>query len=112
MAKEYSRTQRIGDQMQRELASVRAAMVLLDTATYDDIKARLEPLAAADRAGPVLAAAHLPVFVLVRHVRINQFHERYFSLVYVFGTLAGLLTLAGLAASRPALLSSRQAAEP
>lgn len=37
------------DQMQRELASVRAAMVLLDTATYDDIKARLEPLAAADR---------------------------------------------------------------
>lgn len=50
-----------------------------------------------------IAAAQLPVFVLVRHVRVNDFHLRYFSLVFVFGTLAGLLTLAGLAASLPAL---------
>jgi hypothetical protein len=48
-----------------------------------------------------LAAVQLPVFFLVRHVRINRFHERYFSLVFVFGTLAGLLALAGLAASLP-----------
>jgi hypothetical protein len=48
-----------------------------------------------------IAVAHLPVFVLVRHVRVNRFHERYFSLVFVFGTLAGLLTLVGLAASVP-----------
>ncbi|HEX2080989.1 MAG TPA: hypothetical protein VHG08_25015 [Longimicrobium sp.] len=50
-----------------------------------------------------LAAVQLPVFVLVRHVRINEFSARYFSLVFVFGTLAGLLTLAGLAASLPRL---------
>ncbi|HEU0302226.1 MAG TPA: hypothetical protein VFR37_22405 [Longimicrobium sp.] len=50
-----------------------------------------------------IAAAQLPVFVLVRHVRVNRFHDRYFSLVFVFGTLAGLLALAGLAASLPAL---------
>ncbi|HYR10149.1 MAG TPA: hypothetical protein VEQ60_20415 [Longimicrobium sp.] len=50
-----------------------------------------------------IAAAQLPVFVLVRHVRMNQFHVRYFSLVFVFGTLAGLLTLAILAASLPAV---------
>ncbi|HEX6373212.1 MAG TPA: hypothetical protein VF006_30085 [Longimicrobium sp.] len=50
-----------------------------------------------------IAAAQLPVFVLVRHVRVNQFSGRYFSLVFVFGTLAGLLTLAGLAASIPRL---------
>jgi hypothetical protein len=46
-----------------------------------------------------LAAVQLPVFVLVRHVRVNEFSGRYFSLVYVFGTVAGLLTLVGLAAS-------------
>lgn len=46
-----------------------------------------------------VAAVQLPVFVLVRHVRVNQFSVRYFSLVFVFGTLAGLLALAGLAAS-------------
>jgi hypothetical protein len=46
-----------------------------------------------------LAAIQLPVFVLVRHVRVNEFSGRYFSLVYVFGTLAGLLTLVGVAAS-------------
>ena len=51
----------------------------------------------------VIAAAQLPVFVLVRHVRVNDFSVRYFSLVFVFGTLAGLLTLAGLAASLPRL---------
>jgi hypothetical protein len=50
-----------------------------------------------------IAVAQLPVFVLVRHVRVNNFHLRYFSLVFVFGTLAGLLTLVGLAASLPAL---------
>lgn len=50
-----------------------------------------------------VAAVQLPVFVLVRHVRINEFSLRYFSLVFVFGTLAGLLTLAGLAASLPRL---------
>jgi hypothetical protein len=37
------------DQMQRELAAVRSGMVLLDTASYDDLKTRLEPLTAADR---------------------------------------------------------------
>jgi hypothetical protein len=50
-----------------------------------------------------LATVQLPVFVLVRHVRVNEFSGRYFSLVYVFGTLAGLLTLAGVAASVRAL---------
>lgn len=48
-----------------------------------------------------IAAAQVPVFTLLRHVRVNKFHERYFSLVFVFGTLAGLLALAGLAASLP-----------
>ncbi|HEU4882988.1 MAG TPA: hypothetical protein VFT45_12095 [Longimicrobium sp.] len=48
-----------------------------------------------------IGVAHLPVFVLVRHVRVNRFHERYFSFVFVFGTLAGLLTIVGLAASLP-----------
>lgn len=48
-----------------------------------------------------LAAVQLPVFFLVRHVRVNRFSERYFSLVYVFGTLAGLLVLVGIAASLP-----------
>ncbi|HEX2210674.1 MAG TPA: hypothetical protein VHG93_23535 [Longimicrobium sp.] len=50
-----------------------------------------------------LAAVQVPVFFMVRHVRVNQFHARYFSLVFVFGTLAGLLTLAGLAACLPRL---------
>lgn len=54
----------------------------------------------------VIAAAQLPVFVLVRHVRMNQFSVRYFSLLFVFGTLAGLLTLVCAAASLPPL--SRQ----
>ncbi len=49
----------------------------------------------------MMAAAQVPVFFLLRHVRMNQFHVRYFSLVFVFGTLAGLLTLAGVAASLP-----------
>ncbi|HYH83523.1 MAG TPA: hypothetical protein VEX86_27255 [Longimicrobium sp.] len=49
----------------------------------------------------LIAAAQLPVFFLVRHVRINQFSVRYFSLVFVFGTLAGLITLVCLAASLP-----------
>ncbi|WP_420126955.1 hypothetical protein [Longimicrobium sp.] len=53
-----------------------------------------------------IAAAQLPVFVLVRHVRINLFSVRYFSLVFVFGTLAGLITLVCLAASLSTL--SRQ----
>ena len=34
----------------RDLASVRAGLILVDTAPYDTIKQRLEPLAAADRA--------------------------------------------------------------
>jgi len=48
-----------------------------------------------------IAAAQLPVFFLMRHVRMNQFSVRYFSLLFVFGTLAGLLTLVGVAASLP-----------
>lgn len=55
-----------------------------------------------------LAVVQLPVFVLVRHVRVNEFSVRYFSLVFVFGTLAGLLTLAGLAASLPRLARRRR----
>jgi hypothetical protein len=51
----------------------------------------------------MIAAAQLPVFVLVRHVRMNEFHIRYFSLAFVFGTLAGLLTIVGLALSLPRL---------
>lgn len=50
-----------------------------------------------------IAAVQLPVFFLVRHVRMNQFSVRYFSLFFVFGTLAGLLTLTILAASLPRL---------
>ena len=49
----------------------------------------------------LLAAVQVPVFFLVRHVRMNGFHVRYFSLVFVFGTLAGLITLVCLAASLP-----------
>jgi hypothetical protein len=37
------------DQIQRDLASLRAAYVLLDTANYDDLKKRIEPLTANDR---------------------------------------------------------------
>jgi len=46
-----------------------------------------------------LAAAQLPVLMALRHVRIALFGPRYFTLVYVFGALAGLLTLAWVAAS-------------
>jgi hypothetical protein len=46
-----------------------------------------------------LAAAQVPVLMGVRHVRIGEFYPRYFTLVYVFGALAGLLTLAWAAAS-------------
>jgi hypothetical protein len=46
-----------------------------------------------------LGAAQLPVLVALRHVRIAQFGVRYFTLVYVFGALAGLLTLAWAAAA-------------
>ena len=38
------------DQVQRDLAALRAAYVLLDTSTYDELKNRIEPLTAADRA--------------------------------------------------------------
>lgn len=37
------------DQIQRDLAALRAAYVLLDTAAYDEIKKRAEPLTANDR---------------------------------------------------------------
>jgi hypothetical protein len=36
------------DQMQRDLATVRAGLVLLDTAPYDELKTRLEPLTGTD----------------------------------------------------------------
>ncbi|HEY7768522.1 hypothetical protein [Longimicrobium sp.] len=49
----------------------------------------------------LMAAVQVPVFFLMRHVRMNEFHVRYFSLVFVFGTLAGLITLVWLAASLP-----------
>lgn len=67
-------------------------------------RSRREPTWRVEGAGLVLgcwalAAVQLPVFVLVRHVRVNEFSGRYFSLVYVFGTLAGLLTLVCVAAS-------------
>lgn len=38
------------DQMQRDLATMRSAYILVDMAGYDEIKARLEPLAADNRA--------------------------------------------------------------
>jgi hypothetical protein len=37
------------DQIQRDLAALRAGYVLVDVASYDELKGRLEPLAAADR---------------------------------------------------------------
>jgi hypothetical protein len=37
-------------QPMRDLASLRAGLILVDTAPYDEIKQRLEPLAASDRA--------------------------------------------------------------
>jgi hypothetical protein len=37
------------DQIQRDLAALRAAYVLVDTASYDELKSRIEPLAAAER---------------------------------------------------------------
>ena len=39
---------RIGQTLQ-DLAAVRAGLILVDTAAYDDLRARLEPLAASDR---------------------------------------------------------------
>jgi len=48
-----------------------------------------------------MAAAQVPVLFLLRHVRMNKFSARYFSLGFVFGTLAALLTLACLVASLP-----------
>lgn len=50
-----------------------------------------------------LAAAQVPVLVAVRHVRLGLFYPRYFTLVYIFGALAGLLTLAWTAASVAAM---------
>ncbi|MFL5537438.1 MAG: hypothetical protein ACJ8J0_00510 [Longimicrobiaceae bacterium] len=41
-----------------------------------------------------LAAAQVPMLILVRHVRLGMFLPRYFTLVYIFGSLAGLLALA------------------
>lgn len=38
------------DQMQRDLAALRAAYLLADTASYDELKARIETLTANDRA--------------------------------------------------------------
>jgi hypothetical protein len=69
-------------------------------------RAGREPRWRVEGAGLVLAcwaiaAVQVPVFFLVRHVRMNQFSTRYFSLVFVFGTLAGLLTLLCVAASLP-----------
>lgn len=46
-----------------------------------------------------LAAAQVPMLIAVRHVRLGLFDARYFTLVYVFGALAGLLTVAWAAAS-------------
>lgn len=37
------------DQVQRDVAAMRAGYLLVDSASYDDIKSRLEPLAASDR---------------------------------------------------------------
>lgn len=37
------------DQIQRDVATLRSAYLLADTATYDELKSRLEPLAAAGR---------------------------------------------------------------
>lgn len=37
------------DQMQQDLATLRASYLLVDTASYDDIKSRLEPLTAQNR---------------------------------------------------------------
>ena len=37
------------DQIQRDLAAMRAAYLLLDSASYDELKKRLEPLTASDR---------------------------------------------------------------
>jgi hypothetical protein len=37
------------DQIQRDLGALRAGYVLVDTVSYDELKGRLEPLAAADR---------------------------------------------------------------
>ncbi len=38
------------DQIQRDLAALRSAYVLVDTASYDELKTRIEPLTGADRA--------------------------------------------------------------
>jgi hypothetical protein len=38
------------DQMQRDLAAMRAAFILVDTATYDELKTRIETLTAENRA--------------------------------------------------------------
>lgn len=45
---QLTRDSSIGSAMQ-DFAAVRAALVLLDTASYDDIRARLEPLTGPDR---------------------------------------------------------------
>lgn len=55
----------------------------------------------------VLGAAHLPLLIVLNHVRHNAYHERYFTPLFLFGAFAGALSLA-LAASRvPALARLR-----
>jgi len=46
-----------------------------------------------------MAAAQVPMLMVVRHVRLGMFLPRYFTLVYIFGSLAGLLALAWALAS-------------
>ncbi|MFL5381914.1 MAG: hypothetical protein ACJ8GN_05310 [Longimicrobiaceae bacterium] len=46
-----------------------------------------------------MAAAQVPMLIVVRHVRLGLFLPRYFTLVYIFGALAGVLALAWAIAS-------------
>ncbi|HET7229622.1 MAG TPA: hypothetical protein VFJ16_06440, partial [Longimicrobium sp.] len=48
-----------------------------------------------------ISAAQVPVLFLLRHVRMNRFSVRYFSIGFVFGTLAAALAVVCLAASLP-----------
>ncbi|XXF77847.1 hypothetical protein P2318_33075 [Myxococcaceae bacterium GXIMD 01537] len=55
----------------------------------------------------VLAAAHLPLLIILNHVRLNDYSGRYFTPLYFFGALAGAVTLALGAALVPGLARAR-----
>jgi hypothetical protein len=55
----------------------------------------------------VLGAAHLPLLIVLNHVRVNEYHSRYFTPLFLFGAFAGALSLALAVSLVPALARLR-----